>query len=60
MFETIVSIKEVVKKTGLSRTTIWRKRRDKSFPNPVQISDGRIGFKVSDLDAWSAGLGAAV
>lgn len=60
MFESILSVDEVVKKTGLSRTTIWRKRRKGTFPSPVQISEGRVGFRISDLHAWSAALGAAV
>lgn len=59
MFERYYSVEEVTKKTGLSRTTIWRKRRKGSFPHPVPISDGRIGFRTSDLDAWSASLGTA-
>lgn len=58
MFQSIVSVKDVIKKTGLSRTTIWRKCRKGTFPRPVQISDGRIGFRISDLDAWSAALGS--
>ncbi|MES3093947.1 helix-turn-helix transcriptional regulator [Sphingomonas aerolata] len=60
MFESIISVEEVVKMTGLSRTTIWRKRRKGTFPCSVQISEGRVGFRISDLDAWMAGLGVAV
>jgi prophage regulatory protein len=60
MFESIVSVEEVVKMTGLSRTTIWRKRREGTFPRSVQISERRVGFRTSDLNAWMTGLGVAV
>lgn len=59
MFD-FLSVGEVVEKTGLSRTTIWRMRRVGSFPHPVRISQGRIGFRLSDLEAWNASLGGAV
>lgn len=60
MFQSILSVEEVVNMTGLSRTTIWCKRRKGTFPRSVKISEGRVGFKMSDLDAWMAGLGMAV
>ena len=60
MFQNVLSIEDVVEMTGLSRTTIWRKRRKGTFPRSVKISEGRVGFKISDLDAWMAGLGVAV
>ena len=59
MFQSYYSVDEVTKKTGLSRTTIWRKRRKGSFPHPVLLSEGRIGFRTSDLNEWSASLGSA-
>ena len=55
-----MEIDEVVKKTGLSRTTIWRKRRKGTFPKALAISEGRIGFRITDLEAWDASLGAKV
>ena len=59
MFE-FIDIKEVVKNTGLSRTTIWRKRREGTFPKAIPISAGRIGFRITDLKAWDASLGVKV
>ena len=33
----IVRLPEVTEITGLSRTTIWRRQRDGSFPQPIRL-----------------------
>lgn len=43
--------------TGLSRTTAWRMQNAGDFPKPVRISPGRVGWWVSELDAWKAARG---
>ena len=48
----IVRAKEVVEKTGLSRTTIWRMERYKSFPARVSLGKNSIGWKMSDIQKW--------
>lgn len=36
-----------------SRSTIYSLRKaDTSFPEPVQICAGRVGFLIEELDAW--------
>lgn len=47
-----LSEKEVSKKVRLSRAQIWRLRRMGKFPVPVPISDRRIVFLNSEIDAW--------
>jgi len=39
----------------LSRPTRWRMRQAGEFPNPVQISKGRVGYPAALIDAWVAG-----
>lgn len=40
--------------TGLSRTTAWRLQKRGEFPLPVSISPGRVGWRESEIAAWSA------
>ncbi len=50
----IIDIKEVMHRTGLGRTTIWRNRKDKDsdFPPPRRLSKGRIGWAEPRIDRW--------
>ena len=43
---------EVMTRTGLSRTTIWRKVRDGTFPPPVEIGVNSIGWPATEISAW--------
>lgn len=36
----------------LSRSTIWRKAKDGTFPKPVRISEGISAWKVEDIRDW--------
>jgi len=48
----ILSAKEVVKKIGLSRTTIWRLERNGEFPLRIALSTNRVGWKENEIIAW--------
>jgi len=48
----ILNAKAVIKKTGLSRTTIWRLERKGEFPLRVALSDRRIGWKEEEVIKW--------
>ena len=48
----IIRAKEVVEMTGLSRTTIWRMERYKSFPARVSLGKNSVGWKMSDIQNW--------
>ena len=48
----LLSQRDVIRITGLSRTTLWRLRADGQFPEPVQISPGRKAFFSDDIAAW--------
>lgn len=52
----IISPREVIKKTSLSRSTLWRLARDKKsgFPKPIPLSPNRIGWVASEVDTWIA------
>lgn len=48
----LLSLKTVMQKTSLSRTTIWRLVRDRVFPSAVQVSPNRIAWRTQDVDDW--------
>lgn len=43
----------VVHFTGLGRSTIYRMIAAKEFPGQVKIGPRAVGWRWSDLDAWS-------
>ena len=47
-----MSEKAVMKATSLSRTSLHRKRLAGEFPKPEPISDGRVGYRIRDVEAW--------
>lgn len=56
----ILSLKTVVERTGLSRSTIYdissrkSKRYDATFPKRIQLSTNRVGWVEQEIDAWVA------
>ena len=54
------SIKQVVKRVGMSRTTIWREERQGRFPRRIQLSRNRIGWLSSEVLSWMEAKHAAV
>ena len=39
-------------RVSLSRSTVWRKIREGSFPAPIRISQGRVGWLEADIERW--------
>ena len=50
--ERLLAPKEVVKRTSLSRTTLWRLSRSGAFPKPISLSPGRRGWPESAIAQW--------
>lgn len=57
----LLCLKEVSYRVGVARATVyrmvWRARecQEPSFPLPVQIAPGRIGWHEHEIDAWIEG-----
>ena len=45
---------EVMARTGLSRTTLWRRVRAGTFPPPTELGANAIGWPASSITAWLA------
>ncbi len=46
----------VLARTGLSRTTIYRRVRAGTFPAPHDLGNGMIGWTDSVIDTWQHDL----
>ena len=43
---------EVIERTGISRTTIWRRVRAGTFPAPVRLGSNSIGWPEPAIIEW--------
>ena len=50
--ERIIRCKDVVEKTGLSRSTIWRMEKEKTFPARISLGKGSVGWRLSEVEVW--------
>ena len=50
----IVRLKTVLARTGLSRSTIYRKIAEGTFPPRFKISVNGAGWRESDINRWVA------
>jgi prophage regulatory protein len=48
----IIAAPQVLHLTALSRTTLWRQVRSGSFPAPVRLTPGRIGWFADEITAF--------
>jgi len=49
----LLRLPEVMKRTGLGRTTIYKLVRLRMFPAPVQLSGRAVGWRAEQIDDWS-------
>ncbi len=52
MAERILRTPDVMARTGLGRSTLWRMERDGRFPRRRTISGKMVGWLESEIDAW--------
>jgi len=48
----ILDSKAVSKKTGLSKTTLWRLEKSGNFPSRVNTSVSRVGWIETEINEW--------
>ena len=52
----LLRLPEVKAKTGLSRTTIYRRVTERTFPRPVSLGGNAIAWRESAINQWIANL----
>jgi prophage regulatory protein len=50
----LIREKQILERTGLSRTQRWRLEREGRFPARVQLSERAFGWIESEVEAWIA------
>jgi prophage regulatory protein len=56
----ILRLPSVKARTGLSRSTIYLRMSEGSFPTPVSLGARAVGWIESDVDFWLSALSAKV
>jgi prophage regulatory protein len=51
----ILRIGEVQRRTGLSRTTLWRRERNGRFPARRDLGGGMVGWLEREVEEWIEG-----
>ena len=54
MADRILRLKDVMKKTGLAKSTIYQKIKDGDFPAQIKLGKRAAGWIESEVDAWIA------
>lgn len=49
----ILRLNAVLDRTGLSRSTLYRKMQKGTFPKNLQISERCAGWRESEIAAWA-------
>ena len=50
----ILRLPAVKARTGLSRSTIYQRVREGTFPQPINLGKRAVGWLASEVDAWLA------
>ena len=50
----LLRLAEVLTITALGRSSVYRKMRDGSFPEPLKIGARAVRWRESDIEAWLA------
>lgn len=54
MTEKILRLQDVIRATGLPRSTIYLRRSQGQFPEPVSLGGRTVGWLESDIQNWIA------
>ena len=56
MASAILRLNDVIARTGLSRTVIYRRMAAGTFPRMVELGPRAVGWRESDIEAWIESL----
>ena len=48
----LLRLKQVLEATALTRSTLYRKIANETFPRPVHIGDRAVAWRESDIVQW--------
>ena len=48
----LIRLRQVMARTGMSRSTIYAYIKNGTFPTPISISERCVAWVESDIDGW--------
>ena len=48
----VLRLPEVLKMTGISRASVYKRLKEGTFPQPIRLGPRTVGWRLSDLDLW--------
>jgi len=51
--DTIIHAPQMLRRTGMSPSSLYRLRTDGRFPAAIQLSERRVGWKVGEIKDWN-------
>lgn len=55
----MISLKQILAKIPVGRTTIWRMIKDGKFPKALSLTQGRVAWYADEVGAWQQKLDEA-
>jgi prophage regulatory protein len=52
----LIKIDEVLKRTAMGKTKLYRMLKDGEFPKPVRLGSRSVAWRESTIDRWIAEL----
>ena len=49
----LLRLEDVCQLVGISRSTIYKRVSDRTFPSPIRISERSVRWRMTDLTEWS-------
>lgn len=50
----IIRLRELLRITGLSTSSVYRMMAEGTFPRPVRLGKNSVGWRASDIQTWIA------
>lgn len=51
----IFRLPEVIRRTGMPRSTLYAKIAEGNFPRPIKLSQRSVGWSPAEIDSWVEG-----
>lgn len=48
----IIRLNEVIKRTGLGKTSLYKFIKAKTFPQPIALGERAVGWVEAEVDQW--------
>lgn len=56
----LLRLRQVMDRTGLGKSTIYRKITNAGFPSPVSVGGQAVRWRESQVDEWIAALAPTI